>query len=296
MESDRSRTAVAVSVRTMVVNIFLSAFKLFAGIFAHSGAMLSDAVHSLSDVMSTVVVIIGVKLAGKGADHKHPYGHERIECVAAVLLAVLLGATGLGIGAAGIRILALGHSGSLQPPGLLALIAAASSIVIKEGMYWYTRQAAKRIDSSALMADAWHHRSDALSSVGSLFGIAGARIGFPFLDPVASLVICIFILRAALMIFVDAVNKMLDTACDDETQERIEHIIQAQQGVLHVDQLKTRLFGDRIYLEVEIRAQGTLSLTEAHAIAHRVHDAVEAQVNTIKHCTVHVNPDSDRAL
>ena len=281
------QTAMKVSFISITWNIILSIFKLFAGIVAHSGAMISDAVHSASDVLSTFIVIIGVKIANKESDKTHPYGHERMECVAAILLAAILFATGLGIGYKGVLIISSNDYSHLTVPGVLALIAAVVSIGVKEGMYWYTRAAAKKINSGALMADAWHHRSDALSSVGSFAGILGARLGYPIFDPIASVIICIFILKAAFEIFI---NKMTDKACDDETIEIIRTLILKQEGVLGIDQIKTRLFGDRIYVDVEIQADGNISLKQAHDIAHYVHDAIENNIPKIKHCMVHVNP------
>ena len=172
----------------------------------------------------------------------------------------------------------------------LALAAALISIVSKEAMYWYTRSAAKKVESSALMADAWHHRSDALSSIGSFAGILGARLGLPVLDPIASVVICIFILKAAVDIFRDAISKMVDRACSDELEEEMRGAVLAQEGVLGIDRLQTRLFGDRIYVELDIAADGNSSLAEAHQVSDRVHDTVEQQFPKVKHCMVHVNP------
>jgi cation diffusion facilitator family transporter len=157
-------------------------------------------------------------------------------------------------------------------------------------MYWYTRAAAKRIRSSALMADAWHHRSDALSSVGSFIGIFGARIGFPVLDPLAGVVIAFFVLKAAVSIFLEAIGRMTDRASDDATIHRIFEIVSAQENVLGVDQIKTRVFGDKIYVDVEISADGEATLRETHAVAEQVHDAIEDQLPMVKHCMVHVNP------
>ena len=283
------QTALRVSSVSIVGNILLSGFKLFAGFAARSSALISDAVHSASDVFSTVVVMVGIKVAHRAADKSHPYGHERMECVAAMLLAVLLAATGFGIGATGISQI---FSGRYLPPapGLLALAAAGISILTKEAMVWYTYFAAKRIHSSALMADAWHHRSDALSSIGSFAGILGARVGLPILDPLASVGICLVILKAAWDIFRDAIGKMTDHSCDDVTVAKLQELILKQEGVLGIDDLKTRLFGDRIYVDIEIRADGNKTLTEAHAIAQRTHDAVEAYFPTVKHCMIHVNP------
>ena len=174
---------------------------------------------------------------------------------------------------------------------MLALAAAILSIVVKEAMFWYTRAGAKRIDSGALMADAWHHRSDSLSSVGALIGIGGARLGFPILDPVASVVICIFIEKAALDIFMDAVNKMVDKACDEETEAKMQECVMAQEGVLGVDLLRTRTFGNKVYVDIEISADGDKTLREAHTIAENVHDSVEIEFPKVKHIMVHVNPN-----
>ncbi len=288
-QNTNERTAMRVSLITIVQNILLSVFKLAAGLIAHSGAMVSDAVHSASDVMTTCVVMVGVKLANKASDKEHPYGHERLECVAALILAVLLGLTGLGIGWTGIETIRAGGS-RLAAPGGLALAAAIVSIAVKEAMYWYTRAAAKKTGSGALMADAWHHRSDALSSVGSFAGILGARMGLPVLDPIASVVICVFIVKAAVDIFRDAVSKMTDRSCDDAVLEALRDTVRANEQVLGIDRLSTRLFGDKFYVELEIEADAGLSLSQAHEIAHQVHDAVEREFPKAKHCMVHVNP------
>ena len=282
------KIAVNVSTVTIVINLALAGFKFLAGFLAHSGAMVSDAVHSASDVLATFIVILGVKLAGRDADRDHPYGHERLECVAALILAVILGATGLGIGWSGIR--KITGSETLVVPGALALIAAVVSIVVKEAMFWYTWLAAKKIDSSALKAEAWHHRSDALSSVGSFAGILGARLGFPALDPVASVVICLFILKAAWDIMADALGKMTDHACPPAMVQEMADSILSQPGVLGLDTLNTRLFGDRVYVDVEIQADGDLPLKVTHATAQAVHDTLEQTFPQVKHCMVHVNP------
>lgn len=290
MEKSNEQIAMRVSRNSIIGNMILSAFKLFAGIFAQSAAMVSDAVHSLSDILSTVIVMVGVKLANKKSDKEHPYGHERFECVAAIVLAAILFATGAGIGWAGVQKVIAGNYGEIAVPGLLALVAALTSIVVKEAMYWYTRIAAKKIDSSALMADAWHHRSDAFSSVGSFAGILGARLGFPILDPLACLVICLFILKAAVDIFKDAINKMIDTSCGDTVINEIKMVALEQKSVLGVDKVKTRLFGDKIYVDLEICVNGDFSLEEAHTVAKQVHDSIETHFSKVKHCMVYVNP------
>jgi len=289
--SDYEKTAVRVSTVSIVSNSLLSLFKLFAGIVAHSGAMISDAVHSASDVFSSIIVILGIKIAARDSDEEHPYGHERFECVAAIVLAVILCVTGLFIGHNAIETIRNGDE--IQAPGLLALIAAVVSIVTKEAMYWYTRFYARQLESNGLMAEAWHHRSDALSSIGALVGIAGARLGFPWLDAVASLLICAFILKAAYDIFVDAIEKMVDHACSEEMQAAFEACALKQTGVLGVESLQSREFGNRIYVELVVLADGAITLLQSDRIAESVHDAIEAQFPKIKHISVRVKPSED---
>lgn len=290
MEISNEQLAKRVSINTIIMNTILSALKLFAGIYAHSSAMVSDAVHTLSDVLSTFIVLIGIKLANQKSDKDHPYGHERMECVAAIILAVLLFSVGLSIGWGGVQNIISGAYKNISAPGILALVAAIVSIIVKEAMYWYTWSAAKKIDSGALMADAWHHRSDALSSIGSFAGILGARLGFPVLDSVASIVICLFILKVSVDIFMDSIGKMTDKACDDEIIDELRSVIMQQKSVKGIDKINTRLFGSKIYVDLEIGVNGNVSLNEAHDVAQQVHDAIEARFSRIKHCMVHVNP------
>ena len=288
--SELERTVMRVSTVSITVNLLLSVMKLIAGMIASSSAMISDAVHSASDVFSTIIVMIGVHISEKEADDEHPYGHERLECVAAVILAVILAVTGGMIGVSGVKTIVSGAYGSLAVPGITALWAAVLSIVVKEWMYHYTVRAAGRVNSGALKADAWHHRSDALSSVGALAGIAFARMGFPVMDSAASVIICVFILKAAWDIFSDAMDKMVDHACDDETVAAMKALILSQDGVKGINWIKTRLFGTKIYLDVAIYADGSLSLTEAHSIASCVHERIEKTYPNVKHCMVHVDP------
>lgn len=289
-DSEFQRVANRVSLITIVLNALLSVFKLFAGIFANSNAMISDAVHSASDVFSTIIVIIGVRLSARDSDREHPYGHERMECVAAIILSTVLFITGLGIGLRAVSDIVQGNYENLQMPGMLALIAAVVSIVTKEGMYWYTRHYAKQIDSSALMADAWHHRSDAFSSAGALIGIAGSRLGFPVMDALASLVIFAFIVKAALDIFKDAMDKMVDHSGDENTEKEIYDCVMKHEDVLGVDLLQSRIFGSRIYVDLEIAVNASYTLEKAHEIAEEVHEEIENSFAKVKHVMIHVNP------
>lgn len=290
MKNYEEKQAMKVSVISIVGNVLLTILKLISGIFSHSMAMISDAIHSLSDVFSTVVVMIGIKLSNRKPDKEHPYGHERLECVAASILAVMLFATGLGIGIMGLKNIA---NKNMVMPGLFALIIALVSIISKEAMYWYTKIIADKINSGALLADAWHHRSDALSSIGSFFGILGSRLGFPILDSIASIIICLFILKVAIDIFKDAIDKMIDKACDTKTINQILEIATDCEQVAKVDDLKTRLFGNRAYIDLEISVDNQMTITEAHTVAQTVHDKIEKNIPMIKHCMVHVNPNEE---
>ena len=284
------KEAVRVSNVSIIGNVILSLLKLFAGVVANSAAMVSDAIHSASDVFSSIVVIIGVKLSAKDSDEEHPYGHERMESVAAVVLSVVLAITGLFIGHAAIEKLTSGVYEELKMPGVLAAMAAIISIVCKEAMYWYTRHYAKMLDSGALMADAWHHRSDALSSIGSLIGIVGARMGYKWLDPLASLVICIFILKAALDIFMDAMKKMVDHSCSKEVSDAITECAKKHPDALGIAGIQTREFGNKIYVDLEVFADGNISLKRSNEIAEQIHDSIESEFSKVKHIAVAMKP------
>ena len=290
MTKTNEQLAMQVGRNSILINIALSAFKLFAGIFAQSVAMVSDAVHSITDLAGTFIALIGIKLASKQADKDHPYGHERFESVATLALAALIAMVGAGIGWAGLQTIFAGDFASLAIPGVLALIAAVVTLLVKEGIFWYVRAAAKKIDSSALMADAWHSRIDGIASIGSFIGILGARLGFPVLDAVAAVVICLFILKTAISIARDAIGKMTDKSCDDQTLEAMRTLILAQDAVSNIDLLRTRMFGNRIYVDVEIAINASLTFAEAHAVSHTVHDEIEKHFPKVKHCKVHANP------
>ncbi len=292
-ETGTDLRAVKVSVGSIIVNLLLSVGKLLAGILAASTAMITDAIHSASDVFSTIIVLIGMKVASKDADREHPYGHERFECVAAVILAAALFFTGGMIGYESVMALITKKWMEYKTPGVLAIAAAGVSIVAKEVMFWVTRNVAKKIDSPALRADAWHHRSDALSSIGALIGILFARNGFLFMDSVAGIVICLFIIKAAYDIFKDAIDKMVDKAGSPEFEKELVDFIDRLDGICRVDSLQTRCFGNKIYVDVEIALPCDLSLHEAHAIAEDVHEQLEAKYANIKHIMVHVNPYED---
>lgn len=287
---EENRVIRQVSCVTMVGNLMLCALKMSAGIIGKSGAMVSDAIHSLSDVAVTLVAFWGVKISRRGADKEHPYGHERLECIASMILGMILLVTGVGIGRGGLRIIFSGNDGELNVPGAIALVAAFVSIAVKEAMYWYTRHYAKVLNSAAFMADAWHHRTDVFASVGSLIGIGGAMLGFPVLDAAAGVVICLFILKVAIDILSDAVKRMLDTSCGEEFETKLSEYVLRQNGVMGIDVLRTRMFGSKAYVDLEISVDVRKTFREAHAIAEKVHDNVEKEFPNTKHIMIHVNP------
>ena len=272
----------------IVLNAILTVFKLLAGIMGNSMAMVSDAVHSASDMIISFFVLIGLKLSRKHADEHHPYGHEKMESLVSIVMSLLLAVVALSIGYGALQRL-LGNIGHTTPTAL-ALIAAIVSIAVKEWMYHYTKRAARRISSPSLEADAWHHRADAFSSVGSLIGIGGAILGWPIMDPLAALVICLLILKVAGDLIKNALNQLVDRAASPEVIKHLEDLITAEEGVIRVDDLKTRQHGAKLYVDVEISAAHDLTLTAAHAIAERLHDKIEADNSAVKHCMVHVNP------
>ena len=283
-----------VSITTIIGNIILSIIKFIAGFLGKSGAMISDAVHTLSDVFTTLIAYVGIKISSIKEDDNHRYGHERLECIASLILSFILFITGFEIGIEGIKILLRNQYDTMQTPTLLAVVAAIISIIVKEIMFQYTIKCAKKIKSDALKADAWHHRSDALSSLGALIGIVLAINGYKIFDPIASVIIAILIIKVAVEIFIEATDKLVDKSCDDEKVEEIKNIVLKQKGVLGIDDIKTRIFANKIYVDIEIALDGNKTLNETHKIAEKVHDKVEKEFSDIKHIMVHVNPYEER--
>lgn len=284
------KIAYKASLFSILGNIFLSLFKLLSGIIGHSHAMISDSIHSISDVLSTVVVMIGFKISSKDIDDEHPYGHERFECIASLILAFMLFGVGILIGYEGIIKIVTGKYKVIAIPTLLPLSAAIISIITKEIMYLYTKKCAKKINSDSLMADAYHHRSDSLSSIGSLIGIGASILGFPICDSIASIIICMFIVKVSIDIFKETIDKLVDKSADITMINNLKHEILDNKEVLNIDLIKTRLFGNKIYADIEIAVNKDLSLVEAHNIAEDIHDHLEKKYLNLKHCMIHVNP------
>jgi len=284
------KIAMYISRGNIVLNVLLAVSKLIVGAVANSSAMINDGINNASDVVSSIIVIIGISAASKASDKNHQYGHERLECVAAILLSGMVMAVGFGLGVDGIQKIIRGTYKSQPTPGTMALVVAMISIVVKEIMFLYTRWGAKKVNSSVLMASAWDSQSDVLATTGGLIGIAGSILGFPIADSLAAILIAGFILKVGIQIFLDGMNKMVDHACPQEMVDTIKKVVLDQEGVLSLDVLNTREFGSRAYVDIEISADGYLRLIEAHAIAEKVHHAIERNFPEVKHCMVHVNP------
>ena len=285
---DAKRVTMQVSTVGIVCNAALTVFKLVAGIVAHSSAIVADAVHSASDILGSLIVMVGAVFSNKAADASHPYGHEKLECIASILLGNILVLVGAAIGYTGITKII--HGETLAAPGMLALIAAVVSIVVKEALYWYTIAAAKRIRSVSLKAEAWHHRSDALSSIGSFAGVLGARLGLPILDPIASIVICLFIFKVAFDLVRTGLNELLERSLPADVEEEILRIVTADPEVCQPHNLRTRRIGAAIAVEVHVRMDGAMTVARSHALTVDIERRLRARFGEGTMIAIHVEP------
>lgn len=272
---------------TAMLNLFLAIIKFIAGVIGRSSAMVADAIHTFSDIATTAVVIVGLKISNKEADKKHPYGHEKFEPECSKIVSSLLILTGIYLAYNSVKIIIYGN---FTTPKSIAIYAALASIAIKEAMYWYTILVARKIKSISMEADAWHHRSDALSSIGTLIGIVGARMGFAILDPIAGLIVSFLVIKVGLEFYIKAVKSLVDESADENTIEKISDLALSVSGVESINDLKTRIFGNRIYVDIEIHVNKSISVEAGHNIAHSVHDIIEATLTEVKHCMVHIEP------
>lgn len=280
-----------------VVNAALTAFKIVAGIIGHSAAMVADGVHSLSDLLSDVVVLVFVRISGKGRDKNHDYGHGKFETFATLIISLMLlmvGANLMSSGIASIKKILGGES--VEAPGMIALWAALLSIVSKEILYRYTAVQGRKLDSPMMVANAWHHRSDALSSVGSLLGIGGAILlgdKFVILDPLAGCVISIFIIVMAVRMSIPAIKELLDVSLPDEMEDEIERTAKGVPGVVDLHELKTRREGPGIVLEGHLVLHSDISLEQAHSISKQVERALRDRFGDSTQISLHLEPEND---
>lgn len=271
------------------VGIGLTLLELVGGFAGRSQALVADAVHSAEDTLATVVVLITLKVAQRPADEGHPYGHGRAESLTAVGLGLVLGSAGLAILWSVITSLSAGVT---ETPTVLALVTAAFSILVREVLYRITYRAGKKSESPALIANAWHHRTDALSSIGALIGIAGAQLGLSFLDPVAGGIIALFIIKVAYDIVRDAMGQLMDRAPDTRVLDKITHIAEEVKGIEHVHEVKARHAGRFVLVDLKIDVNATLTVAESHTIAGKVKASIIKGVSNVADVMVHVNPHS----
>ena len=281
------------TVFTMFANGFLAIMKMLAGIFGNSGVLISDAINSIGDIATNVVVYISALFSRKEKDEKHPYGHEKYDSIISIFLGVAIIITAIGVGKAAIEKLYdyFVNGVDIISPKWFALGAAILTIAIKEFLFQKTKREAKQSRSSALMAQAWDHRSDTIASFGAVIGITGAMLGQGYLDPIASIVIALFILRVGYKIVLSGVSQVVDESADPEVVKLIEDIVNKHSEVKSIDMIKTRMFGMKIYVDLEIGLDHTLTLEEAHDIAETIHDEIEGEITEVIHCMIHVNPN-----
>ncbi|MBO8127306.1 MAG: cation transporter [Firmicutes bacterium] len=285
--SSRYDLGTRVSKHTLLGNLLLTIVKAVAGFSAGSAALLADAVHSGSDVLSTAVVLYGLKVAKEPPDDKHPYGHGRAEAVAAKVLSLMLIFVGLEMIIAAVRTVI---SGDVRIPGQVALWAALLSILVKEGMYRYTVIVGRRIESQALIADAWHHRSDALSSVASFLGVFFARLGYPVVDPIVAGLVALFVIRLGWNIFTSAVDEMMDAQVDSGTIDSVAKAALKLDDVISVHDLRVHRYGSELHVDMKIKASPSLSLVEGHDLVHKVESSISKAIPNCTHVDIHLEP------
>lgn len=292
--NEREKEIYKVTIVGSFVNFLLLIFKFVSGIVGHSAAMIADAVHSLSDFVTDILVLVFVKISSKPADKDHRYGHGKFETLATAIIGAVLLAVGIGIFYQGATSIYAVYNGQvLSSPGYIALIAAVVSIVFKEAVYWYTVIMGKKLNSQAVVANAWHHRSDAFSSIGTLLGIGGAILGgekWAVLDPIAAVVVSIFIVKVAIGILNGSLQELLEHALPKTVQEEIKQLILSVDGVSEPHHLRTRRVGSNYAIEVHIRMDGNLSLNEAHHITSLVEKKLKEKYGEGTNLSVHAEP------
>jgi cation diffusion facilitator family transporter len=291
---DRQKQIYKVTIAGGAVNVILLAFKFMAGILGHSAAMIADAVHSLSDFVTDLIVLIFVYISGKPQDKSHDYGHGKYETLALTIIGIALLIVAVGIFHNGaIRIAAWWQGEELEAPGVLALWAALVSIILKELTFRYTISNARKLDSSALEANAWHHRSDALSSIGTAVGIGGAVLlgkRWAVLDPIASVVVGAFIVKVAVELILQGMRDLLEHSLPDEIEDEIMKIAQSEPDVIEPHDLRTRRIGNRYAIELHILMNGDITLAKAHEHADSIEDHIKQRFGENTHVAIHMEP------
>ena len=295
--NDRGKEIRRITVVGAIVNIILTIFKIIAGVLGRSAAMVADGIHSLSDLLSDIVVLVFTHISSKGKDKNHSFGHGKFETMATLIVSVILVAVGAKLMADGVAsIIGVMNGNSIPLPGSIALWAAIASIIIKEILYHATIRTARRTNSPVVLANAWHHRSDALSSIGALAGIAGAMIlgeKWTILDPIASCCISIAIIVVAVKMSLPSLAELLETSLPDEIEKDIISISNSVQGVENIHELKTRRNGISYIIDAHIVVDPHISVTEAHNIATDVENALKEKYGNETQINIHIEPDQD---
>lgn len=290
----REREIYKVTIWGSIVNFVLLVLKFLAGIIGHSSAMVADAVHSLSDFITDVVVIVFVRIAGKPQDESHDYGHGKYETLATAIIGVVLLFVGVGILINSLKsIVAVWNGVVIEAPSILAFVAAAVSIITKEILYQYTVYKGKKFNSKAVIANAWHHRSDAFSSIGTLIGIGGAIFldeKWRVLDPVAAFVVSLFIMKVSVELVKPCLDELLEKSLPQEMEDRILEIIISHPEVSSPHHLRTRYIGNNIAIEVHIRMDGSMALKDAHEITKRIEASLKEEFGQETHIGIHMEP------
>lgn len=284
----RYEEANKVTIQAIIWNIILTVIKIIAGFLGKSNAMIADGLHSASDIISSVGVLIGNYVSATPQDKEHNYGHEKAETLVSFILSLLLIFVSITIGVEAFK--SLFNLDKLQIPTILPLIVSVISVLIKEYQYRITIKIANKINSPALKADAWHHRSDALSSVAAFVGIGGSMLGFKALDPVASIVVALFVANVGIDILRNSVNELMDLSIDEEQSNQIIKIAENTEGVRKLGELKSRKHGAMAYIDLTICVEGKLTVIEGHDIAHRLEKQIINDMEFVKGITVHVEP------
>lgn len=284
----RYEEATKVTVQSIIWNVILTVIKIIAGVFGKSNAMISDGLHSASDIISSVGVLIGNYVSSRPHDKEHNYGHEKAETLVSFLLSILLIFVSVTIGVEAIK--SLFNLQEVQVPTVLPLVVAIISIIIKEYQYRITIRVAKKINSPSLKADAWHHRSDALSSVAAFVGVGGSILGFKALDPIASVVVAFFVAKVGIDILKNSVNELMDLSVDEEQEQQIKQIAKETKGVLNLGEIRTRKHGAMAYVDLTICVDGNLTVRQGHDIAHKLEKHIINDMEFVKGITVHVEP------
>lgn len=294
----REKEIYKVTILGSIVNFVLLVFKFIAGIVGHSAAMVADAVHSLSDFVTDIVVIVFVKISGKPQDESHDYGHGKYETLATAIIGVVLLGVGIGILVNSVTGIVDAFNGKvLEAPSILALAAAVVSIILKEALYQYTVFKGKHLGSKAVIANAWHHRSDAFSSIGTLVGIAGAIFmgeKWRVLDPIAAFVVSVFIIKVAVDLVKPCIDELLEKSLSNDIEERILTIITAHPEVDSPHHLRTRRIGNHIAIEIHIRMDGDMPLKQAHDVTKKIETALKSEFGNETHIGIHMEPKKNK--